>query len=506
MRAGPAVAAGLLGTLLALPGVRLPFLSDDWAQLSSVREGIPCCTPYGDFRPLALASLWLDLRLLGLHPGLFHAVQAVLIGVAAALVVLVTHRLTNGDGVSLAAGVLFALHPYHVENAAWIAAGADVLMAIFLLAGFLAYDRWRVAARGLPWGALAALEAGLLSKEAAIAFPVALLVAGAVRPGRRPDRREWRCGLAPVLALTALHFAIVRPWVLGGIGRATLGQTPGGAFRAALGHGIAVWLPLDPERLREAPWLFGGLAMGLAAAFVLLARLGSGRFPWPAAAAAAMFLALLVPDVVGFQPRYLFLPSAASAAMLALLLRDAGRRIAPAMAVAVAAIWIPATLDAWHSWRLAARASEALLDDLQTLAGAADVREIVATDMPLLVRGVSVGGDFRAALGLRGCRALPIIHTLTWFNIAAPGDAVLEPPDPTGTGGTEVVLHLPPRLHARFLGPIPPAGVTILRGPMGDLEQVGEHRWRVRPAPAPGRLLVAWNEGRVRPLGSVPVP
>jgi hypothetical protein len=500
MKAGPAVAAGLLGTLLALPGVRLPFLSDDWAQLLSVRETIPCCTPFGDFRPLALANLWLDLRLFGLHAGLFHAVQALLIGLAAALVVLVTRRLANSDTVALAAGVLFAFHPYHVENAAWIAAGADVLMAIFFLLGFLAYDRWRVAARGLPWGAFAALEAALLSKEAAVAFPIALLVAGAVRPGRRPDRREWRRGLAPILALTAIHFAIVRPWFLGGIGRATLGQTPGGALMAALGQGVAAWLPLDPERLREGPWLFGALGAGLAAAIVLLARLGSGRFPWPAAAAAGMFLAVLVPDVVGFQRRYLFLPSAAAAAALALLLRDAGRRFAPAMALALAVIWIPATLDAWHSWRLAAQASDALLDDLQILAGDAEVKEILATNMPVHVGGASVGGDFRAALALRGGRAVPVINTLAWFNIAAPGEAVLEPPDSSRTGGPDVLMHLPPRRHTRFLGPIPPAGVKILRGPMGDLEQVGEHRWRIRPVPAPGRLPVAWNRGRVRPL------
>ena len=501
MKAGPAVAAGLVAALLALPGVRLPFLSDDWIQLLAVREAIPCGTPFGDLRPLFLGSLWVDLRLFGLHSGPFHVVQAVLIGVAAALVAAVIRRHTGSDRIALTAGLLFAFHPYHVENAAWIAARTDVLMAIFFLLGLLAYDRWRVAARGLPLAALAALEAALLSKESAVAFPIVVIAAGAVLPGRRPDRREWVRGLAPILALTAIHFAVVRPWLLGGWGRATLGQTPVGACKVALAHAVAALLPLDPELLQESPWLFGALAASMAAAFVALARLGSGRFPWPAAAAAMVFAAVLLPDVVGLQKRYLFLPSAAAAAGLALLLRDAGRRLAPAMVLALAAVWIPATFDGWRSWSLAARASETLLGDFRTLAASAEVREIVVTDLPVRVRGASVGGDFGAALALEAAgRPVPEIRVLAWINTAEPDQVVLDPRRPHATVSEEAWLYLPPRRHTRFLGPRPPANETILRSELGDLERVGEDRWRIRPEPGPGRLLAVWNLGRLRPL------
>ena len=501
MRVGPAVAAGLAAACLTLPGLRLPFLSDDWGLLQAVREAIPCCTPQGDFRPLVLASLGADLRLFGPHSGPFHVVQALLSGLAAALVAAVALRYTGRALLSLAAGLLFAFHPYHVENAAWISARADTLMAIFFLLGLLAYERWRPAPRGIPWAVLAALEAALLSKESAIAFPIVVLVAGAVLPGRRPDRREWLRGLAPILALTAIHFALVRPWFLGGWGRTLLGQTPGGAWKVALAHGVAALLPLDPELLREHPRLFGALTVSLVATFVALARLGSGRFPWPAAAAAMLFAAILVPDVVGLQKRYLFLPSAAAATGLAFLLSDAGRRFAPAMILALGAIWIPATVDGWRSWSLAERASETLLGDFRTLAASPEVREIVVTDLPVRVRGASVGGDFRAALALEAAgRPIPDIHTLTWINTSEPDQVVLEPGHPPGTGPAEVWLHLPPRRHTRFLGPSPPANETILRSELGDLERVGEDRWRIRPEPAPGRLLVAWNEGRLQPL------
>jgi hypothetical protein len=45
-----------------------------------------------------------------------------LISAAAALVVVLIRRYTASAPLAGAAGILFALHPYHVENAAWIAA------------------------------------------------------------------------------------------------------------------------------------------------------------------------------------------------------------------------------------------------------------------------------------------------------------------------------------------------------------------------------------------------
>ena len=45
----------------------MPFLSDDWAQVEAAESGPPLRTPFGDFRPLFMATLWLDRRLAGLQ-------------------------------------------------------------------------------------------------------------------------------------------------------------------------------------------------------------------------------------------------------------------------------------------------------------------------------------------------------------------------------------------------------------------------------------------------------
>src|SRR2546425_12286399 len=64
--------AMLLATLASLPGLWLPFLSDDWAQVDAVGQGPVARTPFGDFRPLYMATLWFDRLIGGLSPPLFH--------------------------------------------------------------------------------------------------------------------------------------------------------------------------------------------------------------------------------------------------------------------------------------------------------------------------------------------------------------------------------------------------------------------------------------------------
>jgi hypothetical protein len=484
--------AGVAAALFALPGLRLPFLSDDWVLLAAVRDRLPCCSPLGDFRPLSLGLQWLDLRLFGLSPALFHATTVLLIGLACGLVARVVQRSTEDGRVALGAGLLFACHPYHVENAAWLPATHDVLMAVFFLLGLLAYDRWRQERRGLPFVAMACCEAALLAKEPALAFPLVLIAAGWVVPGRRPDGREWRRGFLPIAALTVLHFALVRPFFLGGLGRTLLGQGPGTMLRIAAAHAAASLFPLDPERLMADPFLCGSLAVLSGALFVLLARQGSGRFPRAAAGAMVLFTVCLLPDVVDLQKRYLFLPSAASCAALALLLRDAGRRRAALLGAALAAVWLPADWSAWQAWGLAGRTSQALRRDLSAVSADPAVREVVIANTPFRVRGASVAGDLTAMLELSGARSVPV-HSVAWVSYESPWAAALLPAPPG-----EVRLRVPQHLYSRFVGPRPPPGERTVSTPFGDIEEEGGDRWLVRPAPAPGRVVLAWSENRLR--------
>src|SRR6266700_1847540 len=128
----PALAA-MLAAVAALPGLWLPFLSDDWAHLAAVAAGPAQRTPFGYYRPLCMITYWLDRLAWGLSPSLFHMTNLVLVCSAAALVVVLIRHYTGDPAVAGAAGVLFALHPYHIESAAWIAARADPLFSLLFL-------------------------------------------------------------------------------------------------------------------------------------------------------------------------------------------------------------------------------------------------------------------------------------------------------------------------------------------------------------------------------------
>src|SRR6058998_960053 len=183
--------AMLLATLTSLPGLWLPFLSDDWAQVEAVEGGPVARTPFGDFRPLYMATLWLDRVIGGLSPSFFHLTNLLWIAATAALVVILARRYTGDGPLALATGLIFALHPFHVENAAWIGARSDPVFAVPFLLAAVFYDRWRVRASGLPLLSLMSFEAALLAKETAVALPLFILLIGLIDPNRRPSRREW---------------------------------------------------------------------------------------------------------------------------------------------------------------------------------------------------------------------------------------------------------------------------------------------------------------------------
>ncbi len=140
----------------------------------------------GNYHPLTMASLALNYRLSGLDPGSYHALNLALHLVATLLVFFLVWRLSNGRvWTSLATGLLFGIHPMHVESVAWIAERKDVLYACFYLAGLIAYLRHLDLGRS-RWLAVAwvAFVLSVASKPAAVVFPVTLFLIDGFR-GRR---------------------------------------------------------------------------------------------------------------------------------------------------------------------------------------------------------------------------------------------------------------------------------------------------------------------------------
>ena len=518
MWAAPLVAGGVAAAA-ALPGLRFPFLSDDWHLVASVAHGVPM-TPYEYFRPLYMASYWLDRALWGTSPFSFHLTNLMLLAACATLVVVVARRLTGDAVLAAATGLLFAIHPYHVENAAWIAVRGDPLYSIFVLLALLAYDRWRGEKRGIPFAALVLLALALLAKETAIVFLPLLAALAVVDPARRPDRRELVRGMLPLGIVGAAHLFVLRPLVLEGPGR-TL--TPGGWLswvKHAVGFSVASVVPVDGEFLAARPFLYGAWAALIVGLLVVLALArGRGRLPRFVLGAAVVFAVLLAPSIIGFQERYLYLPAAASCLALAALIRSQPRVVAGAAGALVLGLWGWGCVDHWLNWAEAAKASRALVADLVTASREPETQEIVIVNVPFRVRGGSVAGDFSAALLVSGGRPIPV-RGLAYVSYPTASDVELTYPDDhsgpieNGPWGAEVYFQVHEGPFSHFVGPRSPPVVLDRPGRVsGPIESsrapFGEVTWaasrellvvRVDAANDHSRAAYIWNKERLNRL------
>ncbi|HYS05812.1 MAG TPA: hypothetical protein VEW47_11530 [Candidatus Dormibacteraeota bacterium] len=496
--------AAFLAVLASMPGLWLPFLSDDWAQIEAVGRCPVARTPFGDFRPLYMTTLWLDRRIGGLSPSLFHLTNLLWIAATAALVVILARRYTGDVPLALATGSIFALHPYHVENAAWIAARSDPVYAVAFLLAALSYDRWRVKASGLPLLALLSFEASLLAKESAVTLPLFVLLVGLVDPARRPGRGEWWRGYATLMLVACAHFLLFRPWVLGGAGRTLKeGFGPGWA-KNWLGLGVASILPVHVEVLAARPVLYGALALCVLALLLLLVRLRAERIPPAALAAAAIFGVLLLPGVVGFQERYLFLPVAAASLSLATLVRAARGRWSVLLFSLLVAGWAWGCLVQWTAWQDAAIASRRLVGDLLHASLDGRTREIVIANAPFRVHGGSVAGDLQAAVRLSGGRPVPV-RCLAYVSYPTPDSDFLDGPAPVSIRRpppyAEVVLRVREGPFSHFIGPRPLEGDWLAQRE-GSIAfgANGAVRIRILADTAGGRAGYAWIGGHLAPL------
>lgn len=156
------------------------------------------------YRPLAIASFALDWQTGS--PAWFHLVN-VLWHVAATLLVAVLARRWAGDAAALLAGLLFAVHPVHVEVIAYVVGRSDLMATCFtLLAVYAAAER-----DSLGWST-AAFALGMLSKESAVVTPG--LVAAVWIAGIRPVPKWGRvAAYAGAAALVGIGYAALRFWV-----------------------------------------------------------------------------------------------------------------------------------------------------------------------------------------------------------------------------------------------------------------------------------------------------
>ena len=232
-----ALLAAALGALIHANSLTNDFAYDD-VHIITENEGIHALEtlpgallePYwpgrygeqlGLWRPTTTLLLGVQYQLAGENPALYHAVNVVAHALTTALVVLLLAELMS-LGAALAGGLLFAVHPVHVEAVANVIGVAEIVPAAFFLLACLVHLRgpdrtsWP---RALGVGLLYALAFG--GKESAVTLPGVVFLLDAARsrlgfgdlPGYLRDR--WRVYL--VMASVAGLMLSVRFQVLGSI-------------------------------------------------------------------------------------------------------------------------------------------------------------------------------------------------------------------------------------------------------------------------------------------------
>lgn len=175
------------------------------------------------YRPLTIASFVLDWPLQS--AAWYHAVN-LLWHVGASLLVAVLVRRWSGDAAGLLAGLVFAVHPVHVEAVANVVGRNELMAAVFVLLAIYA-----ALERGSVWWSAVAMAAAVLSKEN-----------GAVVPGL--IAWAWVLGVRPAPARRRLAM-FAASWVVVGAGYLALRWAVLHGMLRGSGNVAAVFLGQD---------------------------------------------------------------------------------------------------------------------------------------------------------------------------------------------------------------------------------------------------------------------
>lgn len=195
-----------LHSWLSVPSFFLPNIIPDPHQKSVLKIA-------NFYRPAV--GLWqvLNYKVFGLHPVGWRAAALALYALGVWLFWRVAHKLTKDDFIAIAAALLFALHPLHVEGIAWLSGSCvELLLCGFFFGGFLAYLRWRETMRPL-WLAVCGVLIlfSLFTKETGAALPLLILIHAFLfrAKGEQPRRLSWLAlGVTVVVPIAA--YAVLR--------------------------------------------------------------------------------------------------------------------------------------------------------------------------------------------------------------------------------------------------------------------------------------------------------
>ncbi len=389
------------------------------------------------FRPLTSLSYALDYALRGLRPAGFHATNLLLHLLCGWLVYRLGVAEALGRGTALLASLLFAVHPVHVESVAWISGRTDLLASAFVLSAFWLERRAESDPRQGTrprCGALVCFALGLLSKEVAAVLPILVF-------GRRLAEGDsaWRPRLRAALGAAWPYLLVLGLYLVAR--RLALGEGAEPLYRLdvlsyvstavfVLGRYLTLLvLPVGLDAHYPYPPLhrLASVAVILAASMVLVVLVAAHRLarrsPRDAFWLGWFFVGLLPVLAFGtfgdvlLADRFLYLPSAGAALLLARLLSSASgvlpkalRRWPAAVPAAILAVLAILCVDRTRVWR----------DDLtlfSSMARTSPASSMVRCNLGLAFYG---SGDYlRAKAEFREAIRLVPEYALAHNNLAA---------------------------------------------------------------------------------------
>ena len=310
---------------------------------------------YGYYRPVTTMSYVADYAVWGPLPFGFHVTNIALHAACSLLVVFLLLGLGAGRAAAILAGALFAVHPIHTENVAWIAGRTDMIAFLFGAASLYLHalaraegtrPRARVA---LLVGSVLSFALAMLAKEMAILVPVWIVLC---------HLKLWSTGWRAAARASvpyAVVFAAYAAFRFTFVDVGLPGQPPdGGLVAAALSAPVTIlrylaWMvvPTDQSAYVQNPYaagpadprfLLGAAALALVAvvAWRWLRATTSKQAAFFAAALAVSFLPILnfvrvaAPDDMGavMAERFCYFPSFPFFALAALGAVAIARRFA----------------------------------------------------------------------------------------------------------------------------------------------------------------------------------
>lgn len=168
-----------------------------WETLSSIH--------HGNWHPLTTLSHQLDVALFGLNAPRHHAVSLAWHIATSLLLVPALRRAGLSPLWAFLGGLIFALHPLHVESVAWASARKDVLSGFFSVASLYFYlhpTDLPAGRRRAFWLAVVCGLLAMMAKPTAMTLPLVLALFG-LNSGRAEEKSTFIASLRELLQRSA---------------------------------------------------------------------------------------------------------------------------------------------------------------------------------------------------------------------------------------------------------------------------------------------------------------